>query len=138
MIKFKDAKEQWKKLLPFIYKIRTSYTKDENLIKQIDVLVNRAEPALAANEIVSEHVTLLHGVLSSEYYYRNRQDIRQDEEDYLKEFFIHLDLFYKLAMREERIKDEEPETKKEKERIPNLDETPDLYEKDEKYKGRIL
>ena len=138
MIKFKDAKEQWKKLLPFIYKIRTSYTKDENLIKQIDVLVNRAEPALAANEIVSEHVTLLHGVLSSEYYYRNRQDIRQDEEDYLKEFFIHLDLFYKLAMREERVKDEELETKKEKERIPNLDETPDLYEKDEKYKGRIL
>lgn len=138
MIKFKDAKEQWKKLLPFIYKIRTSYTKDENLIKQIDTLVNRAEPALAANEIVSEHVTVLHGVLSSEYYYRNRHDIRQDEEDHLKEFFIHLDLFYKLAMKEERVRDEEPEEKKEKERIPNLDESPDLYEKDEKYKGRIL
>ena len=138
MIKFKDAKEQWKKLLPFIYKIRTSYTKDENLIKQIDVLVNRAEPALAANEIVSEHVAVLHGVLSSEYYYRNRQDIRQDEEDHLKEFFIHLDLFYKLAMKEERVRDEESEEKKEKERIPNLDESPDLYEKDEKYKGRIL
>lgn len=138
MINFKDTKEQWEKLLPYIQTIRTTYTKDVNLVRYVEVMVNKVEPALSANEIVSEYVTTLHGVLSSEYYYRNRVDIRQDEENFLKDFFIHLDLFLKLANKEERFRDE-PVKKEEEKRKPNIiDDVVDLYEKPKNDKGRII
>lgn len=137
MIRYKEAKKQWESILPYFAKIRKEYTKDENLLRRIDVMINHIEPALGKNEIASEHAQVLLDVLSSDYYYRNRTDIRQDEEDYLRDLAIHLDLFVKFARKEENVKDEEKKEEK-IERKPNIDNGPDLYEKTEGSRERIL
>lgn len=136
MIKFKDAKKQWETILPSLHKIVTVHTKDPILVRHAETLLNKVDAKLQRDEEVSSEPRVMYEVLSSSFYYSNRKDIHADEEKDLKELATLLDVFMKLAYREERIKDQ-PEEEKSSGRLPNSDPM-DIPEDGTRSKGRIL
>ena len=137
MINFKDTKKQWEVLLPDLRKIMTTYIKDAVLLKYTEAILNKVEPKLARNEIVSEEAQVLFEVLSSNYYYTNRVDIKEDEENFLKDFVTRLEVFIRVARKEENVK-ETPAVPEPVKRFPNLEESKDLFQKNPDSKERIV
>lgn len=137
MINFKDTKKQWEVLLPDLRKIMTVYTKDAVLLKYAETILNKVEPKLARNEIVSEEAQVLFDVLSSPYYYTNRVDIKEEEENFLKAFSARLEVFIRVARKEENIR-ETPVVPEPVKRFPNLEESKDLFQKNPDSKERII
>lgn len=126
MIQFKDTLAQWAVILPKLQTVRKKFRNDENLIRQVEVLINKAEPKLAQNNAISEDVMRLHAVLSAETYYQHRRDLRGEEEVLLREIANDLELMIRFAKKEENLR-EETSPVVEKKRFPNS-ETKDIFE----------
>ena len=126
MIQFKDTLAQWAVILPKLQTVRKKFRNDENLIRQVEVLINKAEPKLAQNNAISEDVMRLHAVLSAETYYQHRRDLRGEEEVLLREIANDLELMIRFAKKEENLREETPPVV-EKKRFPNS-ETKDIFE----------
>ena len=126
MIQFKDTLAQWAVILPKLQTVRKKFRNDENLIRQVELLINKAEPKLAQNNAISEDVMRLHAVLSAETDYQHRRDLRGEEEVLLREIANDLELMIRFAKKEENLREETPPVV-EKKRFPNS-ETKDIFE----------